>query len=112
MSIAIHPVAAGGSTALFEVQARKGGGGGALAPWNADPRSKILFGSGNPSISTQQIRAALMQPGMTPQKALDAALTHKVSVQQIANAGVPGYTVSSMVAYIKSQGIPVNPRFG
>ncbi len=100
------------ASASHIVQARKGGGGSAFAPWNTNPSSRVLFGSSNSAYSKQQIYAALTQPGMTPRQALDLAVAHRVPLTQIAQAGAPGYTMSNMVSYVKSQGIPVPPQYG
>lgn len=73
-----------------------------------DPRAGVLYGTGNTSVTDQQIKDYFAVPGMTSQGVLQAALTANVSVDQINKAMNPDNDPAirqSIDDYINSQGI-------
>lgn len=75
-----------------------------------DPRSGILYGTGNANISDQQIRSFITN-APNNQAILDAAVQNNISVDQISRAmgGQGGFDTNNITKYLAQQGITRPP---
>jgi len=79
----------------------------------ANTQSSILYGPGNPDITSSQIKDFIATPGMTAEQIQQAAIQNGVSADQIstAMAGNPQYSPSALSGYLGAQGItPPQPQ--
>lgn len=72
-----------------------------------NPKSSILYGSGNNTITPDQIKSFITTPGKSDKDVLGAALANNISVDQIAAAmkDNPAYSADNINKYLVSQGI-------